>query len=164
MGQRIKKANKWALWLAIIALPIASLGVLRDLTTEDLVTGSEWIIAGRVDAIESRWNDARDYIYTYLTISVDEYWKNPQSPSEIIVQVPGGLVEDIEQKVSDTPEFQVGETVILFLFNQDGQKWVFGWEKGKYTVRDEMVLELGISVSDFKNRVMNIQRQGGSND
>ena len=157
----VQRTKKWMLWVAIIAIPMTSLGVLRDLTTEDLVTGSEWIIAGRVDAMESCWNDAGDYIYTYLTIAVDEYWKNPQSQSEIIVQVPGGLVEDIEQKVTDTPEFRQGETVILFLFDQDGHKWVYGWEKGKYTVRDDMVLELGISVLDFRDQVMNSQRQGG---
>jgi phage baseplate assembly protein gpV len=150
----------FALCVVSIAVPIIALGILRDLTLVDLVSDSNWIVTGRVQQIESRWNDARDYIYTYVTITVDEYWKNPLDDSQLVVQIPGGIMDDIMQQVSDTPVFSSGETIVLFLFDKDGRKWVYGWEKGKYTVRDGQVSELGISLAEFKSQVMDILHKG----
>ena len=131
-----------------------------DLSLEDLTTNAEWIVIGTVENMESRWNDSQDYIYTYLTLSVDEYLKNPMDETELTIQIPGGVVDDIEQRVSDTPEFQPGEHVVLFLFDREGQKWVYGWEKGKYTIENEQVVELNIPLDDFKQQIVDIQQQG----
>lgn len=148
-------------WLfALLAIPLVGLGVLRDLNLADLVAGADWIVSGHVVQKESRWNDARDYIYSYVTISVNEYWKNPLRDSEIVVQVPGGSVDEITQQVSDTPEFFAGENVVLFLFDQEGNKWVYGWQAGKYTVQDGQVRELGIPLSELKSQVSTILRKG----
>jgi len=158
--KKMKLAVVCAWLFALFAIPIAGFGILRDLSLDDLVAGADWIVAGRVVQKESRWNDARDYIYTYVTISVQEYWKNPLTDAEIVVQVPGGIADDITQQVSDTPEFSIGETVVLFLFDQDGNKWVYGWEAGKYTVQDEQVRELGIPLRELKNQVSAILQKG----
>jgi hypothetical protein len=155
----LKKFRRWA-WVGIILLPIASFGLLRDLSLRDLVTGADWIVVGKVETMESRWNDARDYIYTYVTLSVSDYWKNPLSQPMLTIQIPGGTVEDISQRVTDTPDFRVGETVILFLFNQDGERWVYGWEKGKFTIENGQVLESGIPLEAFKQQVIDLQKQG----
>jgi len=154
-----KKFRPWA-WLGVLLLPIASMGLLRDLSLSDLVTGADWIIVGKVETMESRWNEAKDYIYTYVTLSVNDYWKNPLNQPRITIQIPGGVVEEITQQVSDTPEFRLGETVVLFLFNQDGQKWVYGWEKGKFTVENGHLIESGIPLETFKQQVIDLQRQG----
>ena len=109
-----KKAPRQWLWcIVFIVIPIVAMGILRDMTIEDLVHGSDWITTGRVQQIESRWNESRDYIYTYITVSIDEYWKNPLDAHDLTIQIPGGIVDDIMQQVSDTPVFSKGETVIL---------------------------------------------------
>ena len=136
------------------------MGLLRDLSLQDLTTGADWIIVGKVETMESRWNDAHDYIYTYVTLSVSDYWKNPQNQPMLTIQIPGGIVDDIGQHVTDTPYFRIGETVVLFLFNQDGQKWVYGWEKGKFTVENGQIVEQGIPLETFKQQVINLQKPG----
>jgi hypothetical protein len=153
------KIQHW-LWLGILFLPIVCLGLLRDLTLQDLTTGADWIVVGKVESMDSRWNEAHDYIYTYVTLSVTDYWKNPLNQTMLTIQVPGGAVGDITQQVTDTPYFHIGETVVLFLFNQDGQKWVYGWEKGKFTVEHGQVIEQGIPIDTFKQQVIGLQRQG----
>lgn len=160
MYRLIPSFPRWILLIAFLVVPLLSYCVLMDLSLEDLTINSDWIVIGTVENMESRWNDSQDYIYTYLTLSVDEYLKNPLDEEELIIQIPGGVVDDIEQRVSDTPEFQVGEHVVLFLFDRDGQKWVYGWEKGKYIIENGQILELGISLSAFKEQIIIIRQSG----
>ena len=162
---KILPSSRRGVWLiGFLIIPLISYGILMDLSLEDLTNNAHWIVIGTVENMESRWNDSQDYIYTYLTLSVHEYLKNPLEETELTIQIPGGVVDDIEQKVSDTPEFQLGEHVILFLFDRDGQKWVYGWEKGKYTIENEQVVELGTSLSAFKEQIIGIQQQGGNHE
>ena len=160
MYKLLPSSGRWIWLIGFLIIPLISYGILMDLSLEDLTTNAEWIVIGTVENMESRWNDSQDYIYTYLTLSVDEYLKNPLEETELTIQIPGGVVDDIEQRVSDTPEFQSGEHVVLFLFDRDGQKWVYGWEKGKYTIENEQVVELNIPLDDFKQQIVDIQQQG----
>lgn len=160
MYKMIPSFQRWVLLVGFLVVPLFSYGVLMDLTLEDLTVNSDWVVIGTVENMESRWNDAHDYIYTYLTLSVDEYLKNPLDETELTIQIPGGVVDDIEQKVSDTPEFEIGELVVLFLFDREGQKWVYGWEKGKYSVGNGQIAELGTSLSTFKEQINGILQHG----
>ncbi len=160
MYKLLTSSRRWVLLIGFLIIPLISYGILMDLSLEDLTTGADWIVIGTVENMESRWNDSQDYIYTYLTLSVDEYLKNPLDETELTIQIPGGVVDDTEQRVSDTPEFLPGEHVVLFLFDRDGQKWVYGWEKGKYTIENEQVSDLNTSLSAFKEQIIGIQQQG----
>lgn len=114
--------------------------LMVEKSVEELTFEADSILIGKVEKIESRWNEERTLIYTYVTISVKQYAKaisSQEQVKEIIVKVRGGEVGDIGLKVSDTPEFRVGEEVFLFLRMEDMPLFsVTGLFQGKYTIED----------------------------
>ena len=130
--------------------PQASALMLRK-SIEELTFEADSILIGKVERIESRWNEEKTLIYTYVTISVSQYTKALSSAKqfeEIIVRVRGGEVGDIGLRVSDTPQFREGEEVFLFLRMEKLPLFsVTGLFQGKYTIED------GIA----KNRMLGVE-------
>ena len=135
---------------------------------EQLTQESDIIVMGEVRNMESRWNNDRTLIYTYVTVFVSEYIKddltlkqsNGNGEQEIVVRILGGEVGDIGLTVSDTPEFKEGEEVFLFLRKGNDLKAslnVAGLFQGKYTVEDGMiknkVLGLQIALEEFTSHI-----------
>ena len=118
---------------------------------EELTSQADSILIGKVERIESRWNEEKTLIYTYVTISVSQYTKALSSAKqfeEIIVRVRGGEVGDVGLRVSDTPEFREGEEVFLFLKKESLPLFsVAGLFQGKYSIED------GIA----KNRMLGVE-------
>ncbi len=130
--------------------PQTSALMLRK-SIEELTSQADSILIGKVERIESRWNEERTSIYTYVTISVSQYTKALSIANqfeEIIVKVRGGEVGDIGLRVSDTPEFRIGEEVFLFLKMENLPLFsVAGLFQGKYTIED------GIA----RNRILGVE-------
>jgi hypothetical protein len=107
---------------------------------EELTYEADSILIGEVKSMESRWNEDRTLIYTYVTISPRDYVKklsNMGESEEITVKIRGGEVDGIGLRVSDTPEFREGEEVFLFLKKERLTIFrVAGLFQGKYTVED----------------------------
>ena len=60
---------------------------------------------------------------------------------ELVLKVPGGTAPDgIRMVASGAPRFQLGEKVLVFAANYDGQQWVYGWSQGKYTMRQSRIV------------------------
>lgn len=126
--------------------------MLAELTFEELVDNSDWIFLGTVTGQESRWDAGRTNINTLVTIAVSEWLKGKpfttspegkysknllscQRSDSVVVTVPGGKVGDITQWVEDTPQFQTGEQVLLFLHSyRDGAVEVVGGVQGKFAI------------------------------
>ena len=53
-------------------------------------------------------------IYTRISLSVFEYWKG-QGSDELTIQMLGGTLGDFTLHVSGTPQFELGQKVIVFL-------------------------------------------------
>ncbi|TKJ48031.1 hypothetical protein CEE34_00960 [Candidatus Aerophobetes bacterium Ae_b3a] len=118
---------------------------------EELTSQADSILIGKVKKIESRWNEEKTLIYTYVTVSVKQHTKNLSGVGEvqeIIVKVPGGEVGDIGLKVSDSPQFREGEEVFLFLRMEKLPLFsVVGLFQGKYTIEEDRV----------KNRILGLE-------
>lgn len=118
---------------------------------EELTSQADSILIGKVEKIESRWNEEKTLIYTYVTISVKEHTKalsGMAEVKEVIVRVRGGEVGDIGLRVSDTPQFREGEEVLLFLKRENMPLFsVTGLFQGKYSIED------GIA----KNRMLGVE-------
>lgn len=120
-------------------------------TLQELTYQADTILIGEVRNMESRWNEERTLIYTYITIWVKEYSKAlapVRQVQEIIVKVRGGEVGDIGLRVSDTPQFREGEEVFLFLSSETLPVFlVVGLFQGKYTIEEGKV----------KNRILGLE-------
>jgi len=83
-------------------------------------------------------------IYRNVIVGVVRYNKNPLNLSRVDIHVLGGVIGDIGQWVEDQPEFEMGETVLVFLrhhpeedphYQADGYHVVNG-PLGKFIVAD----------------------------
>ena len=92
----------------------------------ELTNDAEAVIEGKVTSIKSEWSDIKNEwtgnlnagIVTNVPIEVTDVIKGGLIVREdVVVQTLGGeiLEQDIALHVSDQPEFQVGEEVIIFL-------------------------------------------------
>ena len=74
--------------------------------------------------------------------------------SLIDIKGPGGKVGEITEEVPDTPHFTPGEKVILFLKPEYFR--VVGWHQGKYTIKDDKIVGLGVEINEFIKRIHTI--------
>lgn len=128
---------------------------------DDLAGNSEIILRGTVLNQGSRWRGDRGGIVTSVTVSVREVLGGELQQDTVIVEVPGGVVGDVGQTVSDTPSFRNGEEVLLFLretsssskaFAESGSVvksfTVVGQGQGKYSIgKDGIARRSGFSVT-----------------
>jgi hypothetical protein len=85
------------------------------LSLNRLVSSSDTIFHGRVESIHCEWSLDKRLIFTVVSVQVQEVVKGEFIGSVAIIQVPGGTVEDLSLAVSDMPEFETDETVLVFL-------------------------------------------------
>lgn len=140
--------------ICILMLAGTSAALLPEFSKEELISQSESIVLGQVQDVRSAWAEDGSQIYTYVTLAVEEQFKGEAIGREIVVQVPGGTVGEITQKVSDTPTLIPGMEVILHLFMKEtGYPWVYGWEKGVLSVENGAIPDYLMSVGQFRQLV-----------
>src|SRR5207244_5219996 len=85
-----------------------------------LSTASAMALA-RVRAIESRWHPATRRIFTVITLDVRDSLKGEIPLGPLTIRQLGGRVAGMQAWVEGSPEFTVGERVLVFLSrNADG--------------------------------------------
>jgi len=151
---RIKKCFSFLFVLFLFCLLSTEKGfaIVERMNLKQLIDKSNRIIVGMVTDIKSQWEneDGKRLIFTYVTIKIDTYVKG--LGSEIVtIKVPGGKVGDLTQWVSDTPHFDLGEKVLLFL--RDEYFLVVGGNQGKFSIQDNTILGLNITVYEFINQI-----------
>jgi hypothetical protein len=125
-----------------------------DLSKEDLILNSEAIVLGTVRSVESAWNLEHTSIFTYVILDVRDQFKGETVDRELVLQIPGGTVDGIIQKVSDTPTLAPGMDLIIHTFTKEtGQTWIYGWEKGALRVEGEAIPEYRMTVEQFRQMV-----------
>jgi hypothetical protein len=92
-----------------------SIALMKMLSLYRLVSGSDTIVKGRVESIHCEWSLDKRLIYTVLSVQVQEVFKGEFIGNTAIIQIPGGTVEDLSLAVSDMPEFETDETILVFL-------------------------------------------------
>ncbi len=117
--------------LLVIASPLFATTVLK-MDLQDLVTASDSIIQGRVESVETRWENK--LAYTYTSVVVDEGMKGGPRRA-VLIRLPGGKVGSLKVHVAGMPQFKTGDSVILFLKGRaDGTFDVVGMNQGKYDI------------------------------
>ena len=129
--------------LILSAILIAVIGYLRDadatimVPTEDhqLIRQASTIVLGQITKIDSHWYAAKTQIYTHIGVRVEEVLKGELSEGEVTVKQLGGTVGGLRSWIFGSPEFVVGERVLLFLTaNPDGTLRVLSLYQGKFSV------------------------------
>jgi hypothetical protein len=140
---------------ALLMLPSGDVSAMVErIDLADLVAKATSILVGDVIRLESHWNESQTMIFTDVTLAVKTYVKGPSEKSEVIIQIPGGRVDEVLADVSDVPVFSVNEKVVVFLREEHFQ--VVGWYQGKFSVKDDIVLEKSISLDKFLQQIREI--------
>jgi hypothetical protein len=129
--------------LTLFTILVALIAYLRDadatiiVPTEDhhLIRQASTIVLGQVTRIESHWYAAKTQIYTHVGVRIEEVLKGELPEVEITVKQLGGTVGGLRSWIFGSPEFVVGERVVLFLTaNPDGTLRVLSLYQGKFSV------------------------------
>ena len=124
---------------------------VQKLSFARLAEESDVIVQGQVADVKSR--QARDpgLISTIVAVSVERQFKGPEV-SSVTIEQPGGTLGDLALGIPGTPEFAVGENVILFLKRQRGGTFATaGGKQGKFTARVQPGGDTTL-VEDFAHR------------
>ena len=103
--------------------------------TADLADRSNTVVTGTVTDIEARMHPEHQFIYTYVTVQVDEVLKGSASleGSTVVLEELGGQVDRWIHQVPAVPQYEVGERVLSFLEDRDaGLFKTYGWVQGKF--------------------------------
>ena len=148
----MKKKNFYLFIVIALLITLAIFGV-RSVqaqyfmaTTAELTKESDNIVRGIVKSMKSEWNDEKNYIWTFVTISVTETTKGDTlDEKEIIVKIPGGVVGEIGQRSEYEVVFEKGEEVLLFLkpevYKEKQYFQVTRLFMGKFTIKDDRIIE-----------------------
>lgn len=140
-----------------ITLQVAQLGHAAAVpqTTAELTANSSDVVRGEVLSLESQWNDDETFIFTIVTLRVDERYKgNVGIHSEVTILVPGGEVGEVGLGVEHAAKFEEGQEVIVFLRSIEGGRFsVTAWEQGKFTLENGQVKETQVPVASFEEEI-----------
>ncbi|MGE0132066.1 MAG: FG-GAP-like repeat-containing protein [Blastocatellales bacterium] len=102
---------------------------------DEMIIGARAIVRGTVTSINSGYDNQHNAIFTYVNIRVYDVLKGRITSNDIVVKQPGGVSGDRGTMIFGTPEFTVGENVLLFLDTwADGSLRVYQWFLGKFNV------------------------------
>ena len=141
-----------ALAFAVSMIPGAANGtVLIPKDLRDLVIESSDVVLGKVVDMSVGWNKEETRIYTTIVLKVESGIKGDFAPEEKVqFQTIGGKVGEVSLSVPASPQFNVGEKVVVFFGGEPNVNTpVTGWEQGKFTVENDIVLENGLYLDDF---------------
>jgi hypothetical protein len=108
------------------------------ISLNERIAQSELIVVGQVQNIESRWDENKAQIWTYVTISVEEFLKGSAPNSSIMVKIPGGAIKEdrIGGFMEGMPSFSHNEKVLVMLKLSTVKPYyyVVDTPRGKYSI------------------------------
>jgi hypothetical protein len=108
--------------------------LVSRMSLEEVVDASETIVQGTVVRKWSAWDEGHKYIWTHYEIQVADKLKG-SVPGTFVVSEPGGVVDEIELQIAGTPQYEVGEEIVLFAERTPlGYLRTCGWGQGKFRV------------------------------
>ena len=125
------------------------LAQLVEVSSAQLTEEAQAIHKGKVKAMKSEWNDEKNFIWTFVTLSVSETIKgDDMKGKDVEIKVPGGVVGEIGQKSSDQVTFAEGEEAVVFLGKEkykDKEYFnVCRLVQGKFTVKDGKIQDKSV--------------------
>lgn len=122
--------------VVLVGLLVARAGatVLVPADLAELARDARVIARGEVVAVEPRWTDDRRSIETIVTLEPESYLKGAFG-SSLQFRVPGGTLGRLRNVVVGSPQFVVGQRVIVFL-GASGPRvpYILGLNQGVYRV------------------------------
>lgn len=121
--------------LAAAAVAPAFAAVVVPLDLPALTQKADLVVVGTVARTDARWVEGR--IVTRVVLKTSQVLKGTTA-DEVTVEVLGGEVDGIAQRVSGMAAFTVGEEAVVFLERHAETNRVVGLAQGKFTVQRDL--------------------------
>src|SRR5215468_1309361 len=155
-------------WVGMARLILIGLLVLRwtapsfattvvPMSEADLASEAAAVVLGRVTALRSHFDAGRGQIFTDVTLAVDEVVAGPPLPPTVTLRQPGGQVGTVRTWIEGSPEFLIGERVLVYLkVARDGSLRVLHLYQGKLSVMTDPLTgdEVAIRITGGGVRVL----------
>ncbi len=133
---------------------------------DELVAQAELIFQGTVTDVKSQWigEGGQRHIVTYVTLKVEDSIKGAPGAT-YTVRMLGGTVGDETMKVSDSPEFKVGDRDILFV-EHNGTQFIplVGIMHGRFRVERDNATGSDLVKSNKGEAVTDLAELGKNED
>jgi hypothetical protein len=136
--------NRFPSWFCFFATLLTSLflspfsayaTLVIPVSDDDLARHATAIVVGQVKGIESYWDAGAKQTFTHITVTPQEILKGAIGDGDITLKQLGGTVGHLRTWLEGSPEFIVGEKVLLFLdTNPDGSAGVASLYQGKFSL------------------------------
>ena len=128
---------------ALVFSPLSAFAtIVAPVSTDDLAQHAAAIVIGQVKGIESYWDAGAQRVFTHITVTPQETLKGEIGDGDFTVKQLGGTVGHLRSWLEGSPEFLVGEKVLLFLdTNPDGSATVAQLYQGKFSLFTDHELE-----------------------
>ena len=123
--------------LAAVVVPqVANATTLAELSVEQMTDAATYIVRGTVTTVWTEL-DANGKVWTRAQLDVARTFKGPDSPTQLVIDAPGGIHEGMATVMHASPRFSVGEDMLVFLDPIRGGERLtpVSMFLGKYTVR-----------------------------
>ena len=155
-GRQILKIAFLILIAFVIHLPTVNATVVKKLSEDEMASQAQAIVKGTCTSIKSEWNEEGTKIFTYITISPQEFLKDDENSQTIVIKQPGGEVGEIGMRVDGASVFEEGEEVFLFLKRgRKGFHRILGLSQGKFSIKTDPVTRRRILFKKGVKRVRN---------
>lgn len=125
----------WCVFLIQLCIVIPGYAEVIPMQREEVIQRSKLIFVGAVLEKNAHWNDKGNLIVTDYVFRVDDVLFGNHADKTIELTLAGGQLPKEGQSVSDVPEFQVGEVVLVMV--EDSATPLFspvtGMYQGKFT-------------------------------
>lgn len=129
---------------------------------ESLYVDADVVVFGEV-AKEMPSRKDGDLVFTDSEVNVIQYFKNPQTFSNVVIQQDGGIFNNIEYISADLPLFKKGGKYLLFLKHIDDNRYYVmspvalyevknGQAVHKETSRNKDFVELTKDINNLQNK------------
>lgn len=115
-------------------VPPALATLVPQLTVEEMAAEAQFVVHGKVARKWSAWDVGGQMIWTHYQLQLDEALKGAPG-SSLVVSEPGGVVGEQGISIAGTPEYDVGDEVVLLVWRTPiGYLRTSGWGQGKFHV------------------------------
>ena len=147
----------------LLALALAGMleaSTVRFLPLDQMAVRADQIFTGEVVGIASEVDARRTGIFTFVTIEVDEYLKGGRR-GVLTLRFLGGEAQGYRLTVPGSPEFHLGEEVLVFTDGGAGRiPTVLGMAAGKFRLQRDPVS--GERLLERSLDGLNLEDSGGS--
>ena len=132
-------------------------GLMTGSNVDQLTDEADLIVFGAVESLQTCRSNGPVTIVTRVRIATADIYKADRLPptADLTIDVPGGAIGDHRLAVGTSPEFAVGEQVVVFLGVSDGgEVFPAAGFRGKFTVtQDQRLTQPAIPLGEMRGAV-----------